>query len=944
MGFKKVMTSVLFVLFSYGLAPAANTMAFSISDGIPYPDKNKPESDRNTRRGSGTETEPFVLTLQTRNDENQIRVETKKIKGPQIAIVVMDMWDRHGCDSITEQINGLIAPMNKTLAAARQLGISVVFSPSDVTRFYEGTPQREKMQGFPEHSIPQTPYNPSIPSWIDSNGRSCAPEKTGKTNIPWKKQHKGLTILPEDYITENSQELFNLAREKGITTILYMGLGSNLNLLTKPTGIIPMTRAGLESVVVRDLTIGWTDNGRDSDKNTESAPITMIPYIEKHIAPTLSANQLFIAAEIDDDIYRRDYGEPLFTKEEVKNYIPTGATKRFRHLCYDYNWVGRTLTDIPKKFSKASAVEYAEFSKKMNLDAALVLSVPHQGYTTYDSEVGVRFPALKTDWFGEVVKELHKRDISAFGYITVGTNWKFMRDRIGKDYIHGELNEDGMMDMRGLCLNATGYLDMLTDYTKEVLENYPVDAIRYDMFFTPKDCSCNGCKEYYAEIYNEKFTDWETILKTHPKRQDLFNLETLSRIAHRINETGMAIKPSVERWQNHINTYEFADVNLGRLYDVAYIEFGDPFRLLALRGILDKDAIIVGQTLKSPIRRLIMALGARCYQYVDVDQETVLPEDKELDWFENDLSPFFKMVSEVQPYLENTKLPTEIGVIFSENTRYHLPGLDRDPYMKANEGIVMKYLDRSMPAQFINSLDLDNHDLSGYKLIMLPRTSGLTEDQLAHLRNYVSDGGNLLITGDALLFDEKGDPQNDFGLAKELGLRYETILNDSVQSDIKIKNSKLKKTLTEKTVQLAGMVKTSPVSGKTWVFAASKGQEFPLVHSNEFGKGKIVYVASSAATEIIEQVGNILTGKLSIIVSDPEKQVILSHQKDKDRYILHLLGDGDYSISIDGDFADITKGIDQYPAQGWSYDVERTKNGVTIHVRGNAQDRLLVLQ
>src|SRR5690606_30636843 len=153
MGFKKVMTSVLFVLFSYGLAPAANTMAFSISDGIPYPDKNKPESDRNTVKGSGTETEPFVLTLQTRNDENQIRVETKKIKGPQIAIVVMDMWDRHGCDSITEQINGLIAPMNKTLAAARQLGISVVFSPSDVTRFYEGTPQREKMQGFPEHSI-----------------------------------------------------------------------------------------------------------------------------------------------------------------------------------------------------------------------------------------------------------------------------------------------------------------------------------------------------------------------------------------------------------------------------------------------------------------------------------------------------------------------------------------------------------------------------------------------------------------------------------------------------------------------------------------------------------------------------------------------------------------------------------------------------------------------
>src|SRR5690606_22330063 len=181
---------------------------------------------------------------------------------------------------------------------------------------------------------------------------------------------------------------------------------------------------------------------RTTNADTELVSSYMIPYMEKYIAPTLSANQLFIAADIDTDIYKRDYGQRIFTKDEVKNYVPIGPTKRFRHLCYDYNWVGRTLTDIPKKFSKASAVEYAEFSKKMNLDAALVLSVPHQGYTTYDSEVGVRFPALKTDWFGEVVKELHKRDISAFGYITVGTNWKFMRDHIGKDYIHGELNED----------------------------------------------------------------------------------------------------------------------------------------------------------------------------------------------------------------------------------------------------------------------------------------------------------------------------------------------------------------------------------------------------------------------------------------------------------------------------------------------------------------------
>lgn len=889
------------------------------------------------------QVEPFTLTLQTRNLSNQIRVKTKKIYGSQTAIVVMDMGNGHWCDSIMEQVKSMTTPMNKTLAAARQLGISVVFSPSGVTDRFDGMPQRETMKKLPHHTSPRGYFNPEIPLRTGPKGDGCTGKKTDGSGTPWTEQHPDLNIRADDYITEDTQELYNLCREKGITTLLFMGLGTNMNLLERPTGLIAMARAGLECAVVRDLSIVAT-RAIDDPHTEPSTPDAIIPYIEKYVAPTISANQLFIAADINDDIYKREYGKPLFTKEEVKNYVPKGPTKRFRHLCYDYNWVGRTLSDLPKKFTKASPVEYAEFSKKMNMDAALVLSVPHPGYTTYDSEVGVKFPALKTDWFGEVVKELHKRNISAFGYITVGTNWKFMRDHVGKEYINAALQENGATDMRGLCFNAPGYLDLLTDYTKEVLENYPVDAIRYDMFFTPKHCTCSGCEEFYKEIYNEDFTTWDDILKKHPKRQGLFNLKTLDRVAHKINETGMATKPSVERWQNHINTYEYADVNLGRLYDVAYIEFGDPFRLLSLRGILNKDAIIVGQTLKSPIRRLIMALGARCYQYVQVDQETALPPEKELDWFENDLAPFFKMVSEVQPYLENAKLPTDLGVIFSENTRYHLPGLDREPYMKACEGIVMKYLDRSVPAQFINCLDLDIQDLNKYRMIMLPRTSGLTKEELIHLKNYVREGGNLLVTGDALLFNETGGQRNNFSLAKELGLQYEGMIKDSVHANPGIKHSKLKKALKGETVQLANVVKTRPISGKTWVSVSYKNQMFPLVHSNTFGKGKMVYVASSAATKIIEQVGNVLTGELSITVSDPKKQVILSHQEDQGRYILHLLGDGNYSVSIDKKFADIKKVTDQYPANGWNFTVEQTKKGVQIHVKGDAENRLLVLQ
>jgi len=860
--------------------------------------------------GSGSvESDLCTITLQKRNAEGLIRIDTTKIKGSQTAVVVMDMWDKHWCESFTSKAVSMIEPMNRTLDAARKLGITVVFSPSEVTDFYNDLPQREAMKTLPHHDMPENTFDPPQPPWKDTGGCECGPDRpcNAKSGSVWTRQHKDLKIEEGDFITEDTQELYNLCREQNITTLLYMGVASNMCILNRPTGIIEMSRAGLNCMVVRDLSEAISGNGYDPDTETADPGITpelgsqtVLEHIEQHIVPTISANQLFVAAGIDDDIYvREEYAENLYTREEVRLYQAKGPTKRFRQLCYDYNWQGRTLSDLPKKFTNANPAEYAEFSKKMNLDAALVLAVPHPGYCTYNTEIGVKFPGMKGDWFGEVVDELHKRDISALGYITVGTNWKFMLDHIGKPYIHATFNEEGVVSMDGLCFNAPGYRKLVADYTKEVLENYPVDAMRYDMLFSPKNCECEGCRELYRELFGDEFTSWEVIEKKYPKRKDLLYLETLNRTAQQLSKACREAKPSLEIWQNHINTYSEADVNLGRNFDVAYIEFGDPFRLLSLRGILDKDAIIVGQTLTNPIRRLIMALGARCYQYVPVDQETILPYEKDLDWFTNDLSPFYKMVSEVQPYLEEAVLPTNIGLVFSENTRYHFPEFNREQYMLACEGITMDYLDSSIPVQFINCLDLNTRDLGKYKMLLLPRTCGLAPEELISLKEYVQNGGNLLVTGDALLFDETGEKRDNFSLAEELGLAFENILVDSAQAEIKTDSEFSEQSALAGKLQLAGLVRTKAVSGRTLVSTSHKGKEFPILHIHEYGEGSFAYVASSALTGLIRQAGDFLTGSLPLTVSDPEKQVILSHQEPQHRYVLHLLGAGDYSVFID---------------------------------------------
>ena len=159
-----------------------------------------------------------------------------------------------------------------------------------------------------------------------------------------------------------------------------------------------------------------------------------------------------------------------------------------------------------QKFTRSDPVALAEFSRALNLDAVLLLAVPHHGYTTYPSIVGTPFPALVgKDWYGQCVKELHRRDIAVFGYITLGTNWKYMRENLGKPYIHGKSNPAGVIEPpSAICFNAPGYIELVEAHMRELLTMYPIDALRYDMLFGPKKCLCDGCKAYYKELYGEE--------------------------------------------------------------------------------------------------------------------------------------------------------------------------------------------------------------------------------------------------------------------------------------------------------------------------------------------------------------------------------------------------------------------------------------------------------
>lgn len=872
--------------------------------------------------------------LQAADGSWQVTHSVEKLDPAKTAIVVIDMWDKHSCKSFTAKLGNMVPRMNPVLESARKLHMQIVFAPSDVLGFYRDYPQRKTMLAVPEHAEPgKVAFNPPPPPG-PTDFCECGPDQPCKKQAfgSWSRQHPDLRIEENDLIGDcnNARELMNLCAERDIDTLLYMGVASNMCVLDRSMGVRNMKGHGFRTIVVSDMVEAITSNGLNAQGKPDPAftPAAGTARVQRHIeqffCPTLDSRQLVAAAG--------PVGEArLFSREEVAAYKPKGPTQCFRQLCYDYNWPGRTLADLPKKFTRSDPVELAYFSRKLNLDAVLLLAVPHHGYTTYPSAAGTPFPALEgKDWYGQCIKQLHQRNISVFGYITLGTNWKYMRDNLGKPYIHGKSDAAGIIEpTSAICFNAPGYIALVEAYTRELLTMYPLDALRYDMLFGPRKCLCDGCKAYYKELYGEELATWNG--KDWRREMD-FYLATLDRPVNCLTNVARQVKPNVEIWQNCINTYSEANVNLGRQHDVAYIEFGEPSRLLALKGILNKDAIIVGQSLKSPIRRTIMALGARCYQYVAVDQETALPG------FDADLAGFFKMVGEVQPYLEGARTISPIGIVFSEATRFRYGGYDRNPYMDVCEKITGAYLKRSVPLDFINVLDLQARDLAKYKVLILPLTSGLTADECEALRRYARGGGTLLVAGDALRHDLRGQPLDDFALADAMGLRFEKIA---------AKVSEVVGNWSGGVVAATGLknvVLTNSDKGESVLRMRDHDREWPLLHVSAMEKGRVAYLATVDAPELTVQAIDHLAGPMPIVATPADKQVILTRQDKQHRWVLHLLSDGEYSININRELAPIGKVASLYPDKGWECTLEKTADGMRVKVTGTMKDRLVALE
>ncbi len=241
-----------------------------------------------------TATDPATGVARVVYQSTKQAVAVKATIDPaKTAIVVCDMWDDHWCKRAAERCAELAKSAEPVLKACRAAGMTIVHCPSDTMAFYKDSPARKRAQDAPKVDPPKAKDLPNPPLPIDDADGGCDDEKPAKPFKAWTRQHAAITIDEKlDYVTDSGAEVYNVLKQKGIDTLIVMGVHTNMCVLNRSFAIKQMVKWGVTTYLVRDLT--------DAMYNPKMKPFVthargtdlVIEHIEAHWCPTIVSKSL----------------------------------------------------------------------------------------------------------------------------------------------------------------------------------------------------------------------------------------------------------------------------------------------------------------------------------------------------------------------------------------------------------------------------------------------------------------------------------------------------------------------------------------------------------------------------------------------------------------------------------------------------------------------------
>lgn len=456
---------------------------------------------------------------------------------------------------------------------------------------------------------------------------------------------------------------------------------------------------------------------------------------------------------------------------------------RYRQIHMDFH----TSPHIPNVGADFDAEEFSNTLYEADVNSVTLFARCHHGMMYYDSE---KFPELihphleNKNLLKEQIEACNEKNIRTPIYTTVQWDhylaskhpeW-LARDPKGapvfNNGMHGEekkndkthsLYEPGFY--RFLCVN-TGYRDFLKEHTLEILNNFKVDGLFFDIVM-PIDCSCDVCQTKMKELDKNPANAQDRIIYG----QNMINefKKDMTEFVHKHNKDCSVFYNRGHIGPAHreaIDAYTHLEIESLPGGEWSYLHY--PISARYART-LNKDNL--GMTGKFHTMwgdfhsfKNKAALEYECFRMLALNSKVMVgdqlePSGKISKPVYDLIGEVYSKIKEKEPWCNNAEPVTEIGVLSSEEfLSVHSQDLPKEML-----GVTSLLQECGYQFDIIDS----KSDFSSYRLLILPDNISTNKDLAKKIDDFVDNGGSLLASYKSGL-DVTG---SQFNLAS-LGVKY----------------------------------------------------------------------------------------------------------------------------------------------------------------------------
>jgi beta-galactosidase len=244
----------------------------------------------------------------------------------------------------------------------------------------------------------------------------------------------------------------------------------------------------------------------------------------------------------------------------------------------------------------------------------------------------------------------------------------------------------------------------------------------------------------------------------------------------------------------------------------------------------------------------------------------------------------FKKIERYFPY----QLKAEVGLAFSFPSQIassYFPEQHQDQL----EACFNLFYNRNMDTRVVEI----SKSLLNYKLLFVPGLTVMDTATAAKIRQFVKNGGTVVMTSNSAIADETGKVFNTTrpGLLSDVfGIRVGSYEETEVLNEVSGKSFKGKKLelnyngksiLTESTrldvIESRG--------ARVEAFITSLDKDYPVITVNQYGSGRAVYVGLPAKSEVLGPLADVLIGELGIKKGPAVPEGVMARQIDKNHYL-----------------------------------------------------------